>query len=141
LAWIQSPSRSFKPFVSSTVGEIQSNTDPNQWKHITSEDNVVDDLSRGIQVDELQGRWKNGPEFLYLPRVQWPITTAQPVPNADMGRRQMQILTAVTAPKLNNTVDPRKFSSWRKLICVTAQIRRLAEKIRLRKYDQHGKEG
>ena len=32
LAWIQSPSRSFKPFVSSRVGKIQSNTDPNQWK-------------------------------------------------------------------------------------------------------------
>ena len=28
LAWIQSPSRSFKPFVSSRVGEIQSNSDP-----------------------------------------------------------------------------------------------------------------
>lgn len=27
LAWIQSPSRSFKPFVSSRVGEIQSNSD------------------------------------------------------------------------------------------------------------------
>ena len=30
LAWIQGPSRSFKPFVSSRVGEIQSNSDPNQ---------------------------------------------------------------------------------------------------------------
>lgn len=141
LAWIQSPSRSFKPFVSSRVGEIQSNTDPNQWKHIPSEDNVADDLSRGIRIDELQGRWKNGPEFLYLPESQWPITTAPPVPNADMERRQMQILTAVTAPKVSNAIDPRKFSSWRKLIRVTARIRRLAVKIRLRKYDQHGKEG
>lgn len=45
LAWIQSLSCSFKPFVSSRVGEIQSNTDPSQWKHIPSEDNVADDLS------------------------------------------------------------------------------------------------
>ena len=108
LAWIQSPSRSFKPFVSSRVGEIQSNTDPNQWKHIPSEDNVADDLSRGIRVNELQGRWKNGPEFLYLPESQWPITTAPPAPNVDMERRQMQILTAVTASKDSNAViDPR----------------------------------
>ena len=136
-----SPSRSFKPFVSSRVGEIQSNSDPNQWKHIPSEDNVADDLSRGIRVNELQGRWKNGPEFLYLPESQWPITTTLPAPNVDMERRQMQILTAVTAPKANNGIDPRKFSSWRKLIRVTARIRRLAVKIRLKKYDQHGKEG
>ena len=141
LAWIQSPSRSFKPFVSSRVGEIQSNTDPNQWKHIPSEDNVADDLSREIRVNELQGRWKNGPEFLYLPESQWPITTALPTLNVDMEHRQMQILTAVTPPKAGNGSDPHEFSSWRKLIRVTARIRRLAVKIQLRKYDQHGQEG
>ena len=37
LAWLQSLSRSFKPFVSSRVGEIQSNTDPSQWRHIPEE--------------------------------------------------------------------------------------------------------
>ena len=141
LAWIQGPSRSFKPFVSPRVGKIQSNSDPNQWKHIPSEDNVADDLSRGIRVNELQGRWKNGPEFLDLPESQWPITTTLPAPNVDMERRQMRIMTAVTAPKASNGIDPRKFSSWRKLIRVTARIRRLAVKIRLKKYDQHGKEG
>ena len=39
LAWMRNSSRSFKPFVSSRVGEIQSTTDPNQWNHIPSEDN------------------------------------------------------------------------------------------------------
>lgn len=38
LAWIQSPLRSFKPFVSSRVGEIQSNSGPSQWKHIPGEE-------------------------------------------------------------------------------------------------------
>ena len=83
LAWIQGPSRSFKPFVSSRVGEIQSNSDPNQWKHIPSEDNVADDLLRGIRINELQGSWMNGPEFLYLPESQWPITTTLPAPNVE----------------------------------------------------------
>ena len=53
LAWIRNSSRNFKPFVSSRVGEIQSTTDPNQWNHIASEDNVADDPSRGIRVNEL----------------------------------------------------------------------------------------
>ena len=57
LAWIQSPSRSFKPFVSSRVGEIQSNSDPSQWRHISGGDNVADDLSRGLHVQQLTGRW------------------------------------------------------------------------------------
>lgn len=141
LAWIQSPSRSFKPFVSSRVGEIQSNSDLSQWKHIPSEDNVADDLSRGISVDELQGRWMNGPEFLHLPESRWPIKIASPSSNEDMERRQAHILAAAATQKAKDAIDPSKFSSWRKLIRVTARIRRLAVKIRLRKYDQDGKEG
>ena len=50
LAWIQCAFRSFKPFVSSRVGEIQSKSDPSQWKHIPSEENVADDLSRALRV-------------------------------------------------------------------------------------------
>ena len=32
-----------------SVGEIQTNTDPSQWKHIPGELNIADDVSRGIQ--------------------------------------------------------------------------------------------
>ena len=56
LSWLQSPSRSFKPFVSSRVGEIQSNLNPRQWRHIPGEVNVADDVSRGVRVEELNGR-------------------------------------------------------------------------------------
>jgi hypothetical protein len=50
LAWIRSKGRRFKPFVSSRVGEIQSNVQPCQWRHISSEENVADDVSRGNNV-------------------------------------------------------------------------------------------
>ncbi|XP_068750786.1 uncharacterized protein [Montipora capricornis] len=53
LAWIRSEARRFKPFVSARVGEIQTNTDPSQWKHIPGEMNVADDVSRGIPVRNL----------------------------------------------------------------------------------------
>ena len=55
LAWIQSPSRSFKQFVSARVGGIQNNSDPSQWKHIPGEENVADDVSRGLHVQQLTG--------------------------------------------------------------------------------------
>ena len=48
MAWIQSASLSFKPFVSLRVGEIQRKSYPSQWKHIPSEENVANDLSRGL---------------------------------------------------------------------------------------------
>ena len=37
LAWVRSTARRYKPFVSSRVREIQSNSDPAQWKHIPGE--------------------------------------------------------------------------------------------------------
>ena len=48
LASIQSQSQSFKRFVSACVGEIQTNTDLSQWRHIPGEVNVADDVSRRI---------------------------------------------------------------------------------------------
>ena len=72
LAWIRSEARKFKPFVSVRVGEIQTNTDPSQWKHIPRELNVADDVSHGIPVQSLAERWQHEPKFLRLPENQWP---------------------------------------------------------------------
>ena len=72
LAWIRSEARRFKPFGSVRVGEIQTNTDPSQWKHIPGGMNVADDVSRGIPVGNLIERWQHGPKFLRLPENKWP---------------------------------------------------------------------
>ena len=34
LWWIRGRSREFKPFVANRIGEIQSNTNPDQWRHV-----------------------------------------------------------------------------------------------------------
>ena len=67
LAWIHSTSGSFRPFVSSRVGKIHGNSNPSQWRHISGEFNVADDISRGIRVQDLNKRWCSGLEFLQLP--------------------------------------------------------------------------
>ena len=72
LAWICSETRQFKPFVSVRVGEIQDNSDPAQWRHIPGEQNVADEVSRGIPMESLTGRWQYGPDFLRLPESEWP---------------------------------------------------------------------
>ena len=73
-------------------------------------------------------------------RTSGPIQQTPPPPEQNMDRRQIHMLTAVTAQKVKSVIDPSTFSSWRKLIRVTARIRRLAEKIRLRKFRQHQRE-
>ena len=53
LWWIKGRSRQFKPFVANKVGEIQSNTDPEQWRYVPTSMNPADILSRGIKIKEL----------------------------------------------------------------------------------------
>ena len=100
---------------------------------------MAEDLSRGISVQDLIGRWRDGQEFLRLPEELWPQPdTAQAPPEEHMGLRRVE---AVCQMKIAvNLIDPQAFSSWRRLIRVTARIKRLAEKIRLRKHAQEGKQ-
>ena len=132
LAWIRSPARSFKAFVSTRIGEIQSNSDPAEWKHIPGEENVADDVSRGIPAQGLLQRWKSGPEFLKRPEEEWPQTA----PTTDkrevnLEKRKTPVINAVTAKQ--EVIDYTKFSSWRKLVRVTAWILRLGRKVHERR--------
>ena len=126
LAWIQSTSREYKQFVSSRVGEIQSISDPKQWRHIPGEVNVADDVSRGIPVRELNGRWQHGPEFLRLPQEDWPQDSAEPTEN-EVAKEIRKIVCTVKTTE--NVIDSRKYSSWRKLIRITAYVLRFMKKI------------
>ena len=78
LAWIQGLSRSYKPFVSCRVSEIQSSSNPADWYHCPTAENVADDLTKGITPRELNGRWFNCPSFLTLPEEQLPIEIGIP---------------------------------------------------------------
>ncbi|XP_026462792.1 uncharacterized protein LOC113365449 [Ctenocephalides felis] len=66
LAWIKSPSRKWKTFVANRVSEIQTNTDPNNWYHVRSEDNPADLISRGMLPEVLinSDLWWFGPSWL-----------------------------------------------------------------------------
>lgn len=100
LACIRSTARRYKPFVSSRVGQIQTNSDPAQWKHILGEQNVADKVSQGMAVSELSERWQTGPEFLCLPKEQWPQTEPEANPEVErVGRRTKEIGAVVVTPK------------------------------------------
>ena len=61
------------------------------------------------------------------------------VSEEEMERRQVKAICEVK--KVEQAINPEKFSSWRKFIRVTARIQRLAKKISLRKHAQEGRNG
>ena len=71
LHWLRSDSTMLKAFVG-RVAEIQSTWESSLWQHVPSALNPADDLSRGIDVKNIHGRWFQGPAFLRLPESEWP---------------------------------------------------------------------
>ncbi|GFX34301.1 uncharacterized protein TNCV_3226481 [Trichonephila clavipes] len=66
LAWLQKELMDLKTFVQNRVAKIQE-LYPNQlWRHVPSDQNPADLVSRGVDPDKLlqQNLWFNGPTFL-----------------------------------------------------------------------------
>lgn len=129
LAWICSESRRFKPFVSVRVGEIQDNSDPAEWRHIPGELNVADEVSRGISVKNLADRWQKGPSFLRLPESEWP-QDATAADQRGVDREQRAVYLVFEGNKGQLPLDCKKFSSWKRLIRVTAYTSRFVWNLR-----------
>lgn len=127
LSWILSKDRRFKAFVAARVGEIQSLTDPASWRHIPGELNPADDVSRGLPVEKLNDRWKKGPSFLYKPEEEWPCERA--IPEAETEVAEKVSVHHISA-KLEDVIDVTRFSSWRKLIRVTAYVFKFIDKLK-----------
>lgn len=121
LHWLVSESASLKAFVSVRVAEIQSTWDPNCWRFVPTELNPADDLSRGIPLTEINGRWKNGPEFLKKPEEEWPKPVCCSTED-DPERKKAKCVGTVT--NLTSVIDPLHYSSWQKLLRVTSHVLR-----------------
>ena len=123
LAWIQSQSRCYKPFVSCRIGEIQSNSEPSEWKYCPTQLNVADDLTKGISVKDLTGRWINGPAFLKQPESEWPSQQRSvDMTEVNKERRKPTLVQAVNAEE--HILRCEDFSTWKKLLRVTAYVKR-----------------
>ncbi|XP_075151122.1 uncharacterized protein LOC142225231 [Haematobia irritans] len=66
LAWLQKPSSSWATFVGNRVAKITRNIAKENWRHVRSEDNPADIISRGATPQELYENvlWWHGPIWL-----------------------------------------------------------------------------
>ena len=133
ISWIRSQAREFKPFVSARIAEIQSKSEPCQWRHISGEFNVADDVSRGIPAQELTGSWKHGPAFLQLPEEQWPnesLPTTDQRKEDQAERRKPRTVLQVNRHDREEVIPCKNFSSWRRLLIVTGYVTRYIKNLR-----------
>lgn len=74
IAYIRNTKSRFKTFVANRLTEIHESTNPNQWRHVPSEQNPADIASRCITAsdEERLAFWLEGPAFLKEGPDMWP---------------------------------------------------------------------
>ena len=127
LAWLRSPPTRWKTFVANRVAEIQSLTNPDSWKHISSEDNPADLISRGVPPKGLinTSLWWSGPAWLNTSDNVWPTFLQLPVDPPE------QRMNHFTTTLVTNEADIfSRFSKFTRLLRVVAYCFRFMNRAR-----------
>ena len=63
--WIRGKGKQYRPFVANRIGEIQRQSNPEQWHYVESKENPADLCSRGLRATRLNEStlWWRGPDF------------------------------------------------------------------------------
>lgn len=130
LAWISCASSSLQTFVGNRVSEIQSLTDTKNWRHIRSEQNPADVVSRGAFPEELKTNiiWWNGPEWLSHDINIWPVSYVNLNPMELPERKSINLVTQQSSKQELPIFT--KFSNYKKFERVVAWILRFIKNCR-----------
>ena len=129
------------------VGEIQSCTNPEQWRYISTAHNPADMLSRGMKATELVDccTWWRGPQFLTQSEETWPVNKSFVKPSGDTEMKKQSRLNRMAEiyqepERTDETygfvtivertllpVDPRRYSTWLKLRQIKSWINRFIQ--------------
>ena len=104
--------------VANRVSEIQGKVNPELWRHVPGKLNPADMPSRGIWplLQEQSELFYKVP-WLSGPAETWPEKIKPPAPTTEMKKESVMIAVALVTP-----IDPTRFSSWNRLLRVTAWV-------------------
>ena len=133
LWWIRGHSRQMKPFVANRVGEIQTKSEPKQWRYVETKENPADVITRGTTVLELSEneKWWHGPPYLQKSEFEWPKNVFQKGDEADNEMKTKTVHSLFSQDcNTSEVVDPKRYSSWTRLTRVYAWVWRFVNNCR-----------
>jgi hypothetical protein len=112
LGFISNETKRFHVYVANRIKSIREESDPNQWHHVSSEDNAADVASRGCNATELvESGWFQGPSFLWNKEVDFSME------QYDLDDSHEEIKSSACLSVRSDVCDQislAKFSSWNK---------------------------
>nr|XP_049699691.1 uncharacterized protein LOC110382053 [Helicoverpa armigera] len=130
LAWLRGGSSRWTTFVSNRVSEILNILDSTQWRHVTTDFNPADCVSRGLAAQDLSQHllWWSGPSWLSQSSIEFD--------NFDIieDTHEEERHSALTAlPVFNNEFIWTMFSTLSKTLKAISYWRRVLQNLRLPK--------
>ncbi|XP_078051939.1 uncharacterized protein LOC144478091, partial [Augochlora pura] len=103
------------------VSEIQSKTDVSNWRHVPTNDNPADLISRGQSPDDFlrPSIWTHGPDWLQREEIHWP-TWKMNTPSILPEQKSTLCLTTIQV----DTSILDRYSSWEKTRRIIARCLR-----------------
>jgi Pao retrotransposon peptidase/Family of unknown function (DUF5641)/Protein of unknown function (DUF1759)/Putative peptidase (DUF1758)/Integrase zinc binding domain len=131
LNWITMVSSKLHTFVGNRVAAIQQIAGSYRWRHISGHLTPADIISRGLLPQELASceLWWNGPEFLQLPKSQWPESII--AVNEDDVEVKSEVKKSLITTRESTMIDyiELRHSKTRTLVNVVAYLQRFAHNV------------
>lgn len=129
--WIKNSTRSYKTFVANRLGEIDELTRADEWRYVPTKLNVADLATREVfDYSLFQNEWIKGPTFLYCEEEMWPTNVLEHH-STESDEATVERVLVTCEPIRNLPVpDPKRFSSWLKLLRATATVLKFIKKCR-----------
>ncbi|XP_043496360.1 uncharacterized protein LOC122520330 [Polistes fuscatus] len=121
LGWLRKDPNTLKQFTANRVREIQEICVGITWRHVRTENNPADALSRGQLPREFikNNSWFHGPSWLHRPELEWPIQTETETDELPELKKIPLLMTRIEPESIF-----RRFSNYTRLLRITARCRR-----------------
>ena len=87
------------------MGEIQSLTNPKQWRFVSNNENPADFTTRGMRVLDMakEKKWWGGPDFLQKGESDWPVNQIAPAKFQKQRKSRKQLKAAHRQAEVTET--------------------------------------
>lgn len=129
LGWLQMLPSKLQPFVRNRVADILDKAGICTWRHVPTDQNPADLISRGMDISKLQNSymWFSGPDFLKKDISLWPSKFINYSKENLPETRHEVVLSTITVKNCtdyNEFIDFYRFSNYSRLVRSVAYVLR-----------------
>lgn len=133
LYWLKQHSSSLSVFVGNRVADIQELTKGCVWRHVPSEENPADLISRGISISYLNASiWFTGPSYLLNHQSRWPNVTHAPLDTDIIDKEQRKVVFLKVVSENYLLVNLQRFSKYITILHVVGWLLYWKSRFRMR---------